>query len=173
MPGLTDDYFAGSLTFLCEQNDQGALGLVINKPLDLTLGELVSQMGFTPSFSSPSDALIFQGGPVHKERGFVLHTGSPNWKASLPINERLSLTTSVDILEALAAGEGPEDFLIALGCAGWEAGQLEQELLDNTWLTCPATEEILFRTPIEERIDAAAASLGVNLNLMTGQAGHA
>lgn len=173
MPQLKDPHFGGSLTYLCEQNAQGALGLIVNKPLSLTFAGLMEQMAIETSSDLYADRPIFCGGPVHGDRGFVLHTGAANWKASLPINEQLSLTTSLDILDALAKGEGPEHFLIALGCAGWEAGQLEQELLDNAWLTCLANETLLFTTPVEARLDGAAATLGVNLNLMTGQAGHA
>lgn len=173
MPQLNDPHFGGSLTYLCEQNEQGALGLIVNKPLSLTFAELMEQMDIETTSNLHMDKPIFSGGPVHGDRGFVLHTGTSDWKASLPVSEHLSLTTSLDILEALAKGEGPEHFLIALGCAGWEAGQLEQELLDNAWLTCAASEVILFATPAESRLTAAATTLGINLDLMTGQAGHA
>lgn len=173
MPQLKDPHFGGSLTYLCEQNDQGALGLIINKPLPLTFAELMEQMDIEVTSPAHAAKQVFRGGPVHVDRGFVLHTGPSDWKASLPISEQLSLTTSLDILEALAKGEGPEHFLIALGCAGWEAGQLEQELLGNAWLTCPASEAILFSTLAEDRLTAAATSLGINFDLMTGQAGHA
>ncbi len=173
MPQLQDPHFGGSLTYLCEQNAQGALGLIVNKPLSLTFAELMEQMNIANTSDLHADQPIYRGGPIHGDRGFVLHTGSPIWKACLPISEKLSLTTSLDILEALAKGKGPKHFLIALGCAGWEAGQLEQELLDNTWLTCEANETLLFATPNEERLTGAAATLGINLNLMTGQAGHA
>lgn len=173
MPGLQDPYFSGSLTYLCEHSSHGALGLIVNKPLELSFGDLIKQMGLQGNNLHTSIYPVYRGGPLHQDRGFVLHTGAPSWKSSLPVNDHLSLTTSVDILEALAKGEGPADFLVALGCAGWEEGQLEQELLDNAWLTCPATTNILFTTPNNERLHAAAASLGVNLSLMPGRAGHA
>ena len=173
MPQLKDPHFGGSLTYLCEQNEQGALGLIVNKPLPLTFADLMEQMDIKSSSNLHADKQVYLGGPVHGDRGFVLHTGASDWKASLPISDKLSLTTSLDILEALARGEGPERFIIALGCAGWEAGQLEQELLDNAWLTCAASEAILFATLVEDRLTAAATSLGVNLDLMTGQVGHA
>lgn len=173
MPQLEDPHFSGTLTYLCEQNAQGALGLIVNKPLTLTFGELLKQMQLPAQKERYQHHPIYRGGPVHGDRGFVLHTGRRDWKASLPVSETLSLTTSLDILEALAAGEGPEQFLIALGCAGWEAGQLERELLENTWLTCPASSEVLYKLPAEQRLGAAAASLGINLDLMSGQAGHA
>ena len=173
MPQLNDPHFGGSLTYLCEQNEQGALGLIVNKPLSLTFAELMEQMHIKTTSDLHADKQIFRGGPVHVDRGFVLHTGPSDWKASLAVSDKLSLTTSLDILEALARGEGPEHFLIALGCAGWEVGQLEQELLDNAWLTCAASEAILFATLVEDRLTAAATTLGINLDLMTGQAGHA
>ncbi|SFX39221.1 YqgE/AlgH family protein [Marinospirillum alkaliphilum] len=173
MPQLEDPHFSGTLTYLCEQNEQGALGLIVNKPLPLSFQELLEQMQLTMSDLRHADAPVYRGGPVHGDRGFVLHTGKAGWKASLPVSEQLSLTTSLDILEALAAGEGPQHFLIALGCAGWEAGQLEQELLDNAWLTCPASEQLLYDIAPEARLAAAAASLGIQLELLSGQAGHA
>ncbi|MBE0505109.1 MAG: YqgE/AlgH family protein [Marinospirillum sp.] len=173
MPQLDDAHFGGSLTYLCEQNDQGALGLIINKPLPLTFGELMEQMSLPLLDVAHISTPIYRGGPVHGDRGFVLHTGKSDWKACLPVSEHLSLTTSLDILEAISANKGPEHFLIALGCAGWDAGQLEKELLDNAWLTCPASEEILYGLAAENRLAAAAASLGINLELMTRQVGHA
>lgn len=173
MPQLKDPHFGSSLIYLCEQNAEGALGLIVNKPLPLTFAELMEQMAITSTSNRHADQPIYRGGPVHLDRGFVLHTGNTKWKACLKISDQLSLTTSLDILEALAKGEGPEDFLIALGCSGWEAGQLEQELLDNTWLTCAANKALLFNTLADERLAGAAATLGINLTLMTGQAGHA
>ncbi|WP_416885159.1 YqgE/AlgH family protein [Marinospirillum sp.] len=173
MPLLDDPHFADSLTYLCEHGEQGALGLIVNQPLELTLGELLDQMDLPSCYGRHAHAPIYRGGPVHQERGFVLHTGAAQWKSSLAVTPLISLTTSVDILEALAEGEGPAQFLIALGCAGWQANQLEQELIDNTWLTCPAWPEVLFDLPPAQRRKAAAQSLGVNLDLLTGQAGHA
>lgn len=173
MPQLNDDHFGGSLIYLCEQNAEGALGLIVNKPLPLTFAELMDQMAIPCLPNLYSEQFIYRGGPVHLDRGFVLHTGHKKWKASLQISDELSLTTSLDILEALAKGEGPEDFLITLGCSGWEEGQLEKELLANAWLTCAANKTLLFNTLADERLAGAAATLGINLALMTGQVGHA
>lgn len=173
MPHLIDPNFEKGLTYICEHSDAGALGLVTNKPLDLSFAELVSQIGLELSSTKHANQLIFAGGPVHSERGFVLHTNKASWSSSLYLGEGLHLTTSIDILEALAAGEGPENFIITLGCASWETGQLEQEMLDNAWLSCPANTEILFKTAHEEKLNAAALSLGINFSQLTSQAGHA
>lgn len=173
MPHLKDPNFEASVTYLCGHNEEGALGLVINKPLSLSLADLLEQMQLPASASQAWTQPVYRGGPVHAERGFVLHTGTPDWKSSLPVAGDLNLTTSVDILEAIAAGEGPQQYLVALGCAAWEAGQLEQELLDNAWLTCAADYSLLFELPAERRLDAAAASLGIQLSLLPMQAGHA
>ncbi|WP_404415798.1 YqgE/AlgH family protein [Marinospirillum sp.] len=173
MPQLSDPHFSGSLTYLCEQGSKGALGLIVNKPMELIFSELMEQMQLPGEFCKQAHQPIYRGGPVHTDRGFVLHTGKADWKASMPISDQLTLTTSVDILEALAVDEGPEDFLIALGCAAWEEGQLESELKDNAWLTCPAWQQALFELPADQRLDAAASSLGIQLDLVSGQVGHA
>lgn len=173
MPQLQDPHFSGSLTYLCEQGPQGALGLMVNKPLDLTFSELLEQMQLPSEMTEAATQPVYRGGPVHTDRGFVLHTGAADWKASLQVSEELTMTTSVDILEALAANEGPKNFLITLGCAAWEAGQLEQELKENSWLTCAAHKQLLFELPADQRLEAAAASLGIQLNLISQQVGHA
>ncbi|WP_114416759.1 YqgE/AlgH family protein [Marinospirillum perlucidum] len=173
MPQLQDPHFQGSLTYMCEQGEQGALGIIVNKPMDLSFSELMEQMQLPGEFCKQAHQPIYRGGPVHTDRGFVLHTGKDDWKASLPVSDTLTLTTSVDILEALAADEGPEEFLIALGCAAWEEGQLENEIKENAWLTCPAKDSTLFDLPPDQRLDAAATSLGIRLDLMTSQVGHA
>lgn len=173
MPHLIDPSFEKGLTFICEHSKEGALGLVVNKPLDLTFAELTSQIGIHLLDTSRTQVPIFAGGPVHNERGFVLHTNEGKWSSSISLGEGLYLTTSLDILEALAAGAGPDQFIITLGCASWQAGQLEQEFLDNAWLTTAATQEILFNTPIEEKLNAAALNLGVNLSQLTSQVGYA
>lgn len=173
MPQLKDPHFGGSLSYLCEQGSQGALGLIINKPMQLTFSELLEQMQLPLEHCKQGQQPIYRGGPVHTDRGFVIHTGSADWKASLPVSEELTMTTSVDILEALAAGEGPDHFLITLGCAAWEAGQLEKELKENSWLTCAAWKQAIFDLPAEQRLNAAAASLGIQLDLISGQVGHA
>ncbi|WP_256484633.1 YqgE/AlgH family protein [Endozoicomonas sp. 4G] len=174
MPRMADTSFAGTLTLVCEHSPTGAMGIIVNRPTELTLGEIFSQVGIKDSdkcFLSP-DA-IYSGGPVAVERGFVLHSGNDQWQSSLEISQGLQLTTSRDILLAMARDEGPDDSLVALGYAGWGSGQLEKELSDNAWLTCKASQQIIFETPFQRRLDAAAQSLGVDLRLLSDQIGHA
>lgn len=173
MPHLIDPNFEKGLTYICEHSEAGALGLVINKPLDLTFAELANQIGLQLDDSKQAVTPIYAGGPVHSERGFVLHTNEASWSSSIYLGEGLHLTTSIDILEAIAAGNGPQEFIITLGCASWQAGQLEEEILDNAWLTTPATNEILFATPTPEKLNAAALNLGINFSQLTSQAGNA
>ncbi len=173
MPGMTDPNFAQTVTLVCEHNEQGALGIVINRPLAMTMAEVFDQLGLDASRSRVSAGVVLQGGPVQTDRGFVLHTPGPRWESTLPVSARLHLTTSRDILDALARGEGPEEAVVALGYAGWDAGQLEAELKQNAWLTVPADERLLFETPAEERWEAAGRLLGVNLLHLSSDAGHA
>ena len=179
MPHLEDSNFSGTVTYICEHNEDGALGIVINKPLEqLEVAELFAQLELPNPNSGLSEyeevvSHIYEGGPVHHERGFIVHTGSANWDSSLQVSDELSLTTSVDILDAIANRRGPQQFLIALGCAGWEGGQLEKELQENTWLTCPANNAVLFDSPDEGKLQAAAGLLGIDINLLSSQAGHA
>lgn len=179
MPHLEDSNFSGTVTYICEHNEDGALGIVINKPLEqLEVAELFAQLELPNPNSGLSEyeevvSHIYEGGPVHHERGFIVHTGSANWDSSLQVSDELSLTTSVDILDAIANRRGPQQFLIALGCAGWEGGQLEKELQENTWLTCPANSAVLFDSPDEGKLQAAAGLLGIDINLLSSQAGHA
>ena len=173
MPQLADPNFFHSVTYICEHNEDGALGLVINRPLDLQLHEVFEQMGISADNCTHLDEPVYIGGPVQQERGFILHTPVGQWESSAPITDTLSITTSRDILEAIARDQGPDQTLIALGYAGWGAGQLEQELADNAWLSGPAEPGIIFSTPVEERWKAAAGLLGVDLDLLSGDAGHA
>ena len=179
MPHLEDSNFSGTVTYICEHNEDGALGIVINKPLEqLEVAELFAQLELPNPNSGLSEyeevvSHIYEGGPVHHERGFIVHTGSANWDSSLQVSDELSLTTSVDILDAIANRRGPQQFLIALGCAGWEGGQLEKELQENTWLTCPANSTVLFDSPVEGKLQPAAGLLGIDINLLSSQAGHA
>lgn len=173
MPHMDDPNFAQTLTYLVEHNDQGAMGLVVNRPSELNLADILEQL--RPELTPDARCLqlpIFSGGPVQTDRGFVLHTRGNHYPASLELGE-LALTTSQDVLFDIADGRGPERQLIALGYAGWDAGQLESELASNTWLTCPADLQIIFETPPELRLQAAASQLGVNLSLLSSQAGHA
>ncbi|HFD80129.1 MAG TPA: YqgE/AlgH family protein [Gammaproteobacteria bacterium] len=173
MPGLEDPNFYHSVTYLCEHNEDGALGLVINRPLDMQLGEILQQLQVEHVEPEARQIPVYLGGPVQQERGFVLHEPLGDWDATLRVTDRIGVTSSLDILAAIARNEGPERMLITLGYAGWGAGQLEREMAENAWLSGPANPEILFDTPYEERWKAAAASLGVDLDLLSGEAGHA
>ncbi|QJQ95555.1 MULTISPECIES: YqgE/AlgH family protein [Halomonadaceae] len=173
MPHLEDPHFAGSLSYLCDYDEHGTMGVIVNRPLELMLDTLFEQLELSGDESPHRSAPVYFGGPVHKDRGFILHRGSAAaWDSSLQVGDDIALTTSMDVLKALADGTGPEHFLVCLGCCGWEAGQLENELKENTWLTIEAQASILFDVPPEQRLQAAAGSLGVDLNLMSREAGH-
>jgi len=173
MPSLREGIFFQSITYICEHDADGAMGIVINQPLELSVAEIFEHLQIKPRHDVPTEP-VMAGGPVQIDHGFVLHrNGNESWEASLDITEEITLTTSRDILKAIAEGEGPPDHLIALGYAGWSAGQLEEELSHNSWLTLPAEADIIFSTPYENRHSAAAAILGVDMNLISGQAGHA
>lgn len=174
MPNLRDPNFEHTVTYVCEHNANGTMGIVINRPIDIDISEVFEQMEIPVSAPATVDRVpVFLGGPVEEQRGFVLHTGGGDWDSSLRINENLSVTTSRDILEAMARGEGPEQSLIALGYAGWGSGQLEQEIKDNAWLSAPAELSILFELPPAKRWEAAAGLLGIDLNTLSTESGHA
>ncbi len=173
MPHMADPNFAHTLTYIVEHNENGAMGLVINRPQELYLADILEQLRPEEEPSPLSANIpIYIGGPVQTDRGFVLHTNDRTFQATIQL-DGLSLSTSQDVLFAIADGSGPRQSLITLGYAGWEAGQLEAELADNAWLNCPFDAEILFGMATEQRLDAAAARLGINLSLLTSQAGHA
>ncbi len=174
MPSLADPNFSRTVTYVCSHDDSGALGIIINRPLELTLGELLEHIQLAlPRAPTLRDRAVFSGGPVQPQQGFVLHSPLGAWDSTLQVSAELGLTTSSDILQALEEDAAPERLLVALGYAGWGPGQLEQEMVDNAWLSGPADPEILFDTPVAERWSAAAALLGVDLRLLTGDAGHA
>lgn len=173
MPGLDDPNFVHSVTYICEHNDNGALGIVINHPLEITLGDVFEQMDINADDCARISDTVFVGGPVQPERGFILHHPASRWESSAPVTDDISITTSRDILMALARNEGPEQVLVALGYAGWGPGQLEQEMANNAWLCGPADPDVIFELPVEQRWQAAAKLLGVDLNLLTTEAGHA
>lgn len=173
MPTLQDPNFHRTLTFVCEHSEHGAMGLVVNRPMTLTVGEVLQHLGIDPTASEVARIPVHYGGPVESERGFILHDRSGEWEGTMVLSESVALTTSRDILEAMARGEGPQQSLVTLGYSGWAAGQLEDEIAQNAWLTCPASTEILFHLPPEERLAAAAAQLGIDLDLMSSDAGHA
>jgi putative transcriptional regulator len=173
MPGLQDPNFAHTVTYVCEHTDLGAMGIVINRPIEVTLGELLTQLDIHTRLPAVRKAPIYQGGPLQTDRGFVLHTAGPAFDSTLNINDVISVTTSRDILEAIAEGRGPAQCMIALGYAGWGSGQLEQELSANAWLSGPADGHIIFRLEASSRWLAAAKLLGIDMNLVSGEAGHA
>ena len=173
MPSMADPNFAKTLTFICEHNDQGALGVVINRPTDLTLASLFENVDLTLRSRDIAKTPVYYGGPVQQDRGFVLHAPAGSWKSTLVVKDRLGLTTSKDILEAVGKGLGPERILVTLGYAGWAAGQLEFELGKNAWLTVEATDEIIFDLPAEERLVAAMELLGLDFARLQDTAGHA
>ncbi len=173
LPALDDPNFARSVALVCQHDDAGAMGIVINRPSDYTLGEVLRQMQLEPHDEALDNRMVLNGGPVHAERGFVLHDGEREWDASLRVGEGLFLTTSRDVLEAMAAGSGPRNAVLALGCAGWGAGQLEYELGENSWLTAPADSELLFALPLEQRWLAAGTRIGVDMHRLTDYSGHA
>jgi putative transcriptional regulator len=173
MPTLRKGIFSHSITYICEHSGNGAMGIVINHPLELSVSEIFEHLQIKTKANSSQDA-VMAGGPVQIDHGFVLHRNcDTGWESSLDVTDEVTLTTSRDILRAIAEGSGPTDHLIALGYAGWSAGQLEDELGQNSWLTLPADNEIIFSTPYQQRHSAAAALLGVEMNLISGQAGHA
>ena len=173
MPALDDPNFAQTVTLVCEHGPQGALGIVINKALPMSLAEVFAQLDLDASRSRLTLQPVLRGGPVQTDRGFVLHTPQGRWESSLAFSERVHLTTSRDILDALARGEGPAEAVVALGYAGWSAGQLEDEMAANAWLTVPADERVIFGTPLEDRWQAACRLLGVDLLHLSSDAGHA
>jgi len=172
MPALEDPNFAQTVTFLCQHSTEGALGVIISRPLEMRLNEILETMGIPLEDESAGDIPVYWGGPVQPERGFVIHSPVGHWQGTLAVGDDIGLTTSRDILEAIACGRGPEKLLLALGYAGWGEGQLEEEILQNAWLNGPASAEIMFDLPPALRWRAAAALMGVDLDLLSSQAGH-
>jgi putative transcriptional regulator len=173
MPGMADPNFSTTVTLICEHNDDGALGIVINRPLTLRLAGLFAQLSVDDPDPRAKDDPVLAGGPVGMERGFVLHGPERSYENTLPVSAAIRLTLSRDIIDAIASGEGPDKSLVALGYAGWQAGQLEEEMLANSWLSVPATAELVFDTPFAERWNSAARTLGVDIAQMSPDAGHA
>src|SRR5690606_1626249 len=161
LPSLADPHFARTVSLLCQHDANGAMGVVVNRRSDYTLGEIFSQMGIACEDETLCATPVLAGGPVHPERGFVIHDGDQGWDSSLTVADGLRVTTSRDVLEAMARGEGPGRAVVALGCAGWSAGQLDAELVENSWLTVPSDDEILFALPLDARWQAAAGRIGV------------
>jgi putative transcriptional regulator len=172
MPNLADPNFFHTVAYLCQHNEEGALGIVINRFAEMKLGEIFKQMNIRATSAGAEETPVFAGGPVQQERGFVLHTTGEDWDATMVVSESISLTTSRDVIEAIAVGEGPDQYLVALGYAGWGEGQLEQEILANAWLNTPYSKNVLFDTPINMRWQAAAGQIGIDINQLTTPAGH-
>ena len=174
MPSLADPNFSHSVTLVCEHNERGALGLVINRPLDMRMSEVLDQLSLPTEDARLRGMPVLAGGPVQRDRGFVLHRPGPrDWESTMRVSDSLHVTTSRDVLAAMARGEGPTPASIALGYAGWEAGQLDEELLQNAWLTVRADPDVLFDTPAESRLPAAIRLLGIDFSRLSEAAGHA
>jgi putative transcriptional regulator len=170
MPHLKDPNFEATISYICDHGEEGAMGIVINRPLGLLVGDMLEQLELG---ESKIDKPVYSGGPVQVERGFVLHAPGDEWQSSMAISADISVTTSKDILEAMASGHGPEDSLIALGYAGWGAGQLEQEIANNVWITCPADSAIMFKTVDDQKVVAALGRVGIDYHRLISGAGHA
>lgn len=174
MPSLLDPNFSQSVALVCEHTSRGALGIVINRPLEMKMSEVLEQLALTSDDTRLREMPVLRGGPVQNDRGFVLHRPSPQeWDSTLPVSDTLHVTTSRDVLAAMARGAGPAQAVVALGYAGWDAGQLEEEVLQNAWLTVPCDESLIFELPFEQRWQAAARLLGVDLSRISLQAGRA
>ena len=173
LPALDDPHFSRGVVLICQHDEAGAMGVVVNRASEYTLGDVLAQMNLQTGDAALSGQIVLNGGPVHPERGFVLHDGQREWDSTLVISDTLALTTSRDILEAIAEGEGPQRVVVALGCAGWGAGQLEYELGENSWLTAPVDAELLFALPLEQRWQAAGDRIGVDITRVTDYIGHA
>jgi putative transcriptional regulator len=173
MPAMADPNFSRSVTLMCQHNKEGAIGITINRQSDFTLGELLFQLNISCENQEISSMIVLEGGPVSPERGFVLHTPFEGFDSSIKINDDIMVTTSRDVLAAIAVGNGPQHFLVALGYAGWGDGQLESEMRQNAWLSVPADKGILFESTLQNRWEKAVGILGININDLHGVGGHA
>lgn len=173
MPTLEDPYFANALVYICEHNENGALGIIVNRPIDMNLAGLFDKIDIKLENEHLGNLPVYFGGPVQLDRGFVLHRPVGHWQSTLSVNGEVGLTSSRDVLTSVAQQGDPKEILVTLGYAGWDAGQLEEELAQNSWLTVPATTGILFDMPPEERLPAAMQQLGVSFTQLSDVAGHA
>ncbi|HJV93769.1 MAG TPA: YqgE/AlgH family protein [Azonexus sp.] len=173
MPTLEDPYFSNALVYICEHNENGALGIIVNRPIDMNLAGLFEKIEIKLEADKLADLPVYFGGPVQLDRGFVLHRPVGSWQSTLAINREIGLTSSRDVLASVGSAGLPAELLVTLGYAGWDAGQLEEELAQNSWLTVPAKADILFDTPPEERLPAAMQMLGISFTQLSDTAGHA
>jgi putative transcriptional regulator len=173
MPGLPDPNFADTAVYLCSHGEEGSLGVVLNQPTDLTLAQVLAHLGIEGGRPGLEAEPVLQGGPVQTDQGFVLHSDEHTWEGTVGIRPGVALTSSPDVLEALAHGEGPGHYRLVLGYAGWGAGQLESELSENSWLAVPADADLIFDTPYAALRETAASRLGVDLSQLVQQGGHA
>jgi putative transcriptional regulator len=173
MPAMDDPNFHRTVTLICQHDDEGAIGLIVNRPLEVPLQQVFEQMDIDEVGPRFRDAPIFVGGPVQQERGFVLHQPIGTWDSTLSVSDDLGMTTSRDILAAMASGDGPDRAMVALGYAGWGAGQLEAEMASNSWLNAPADQSIIFDLDVSKRWLEAARLLGVDIDRLSDQTGHA
>ena len=173
LPSLRDQFFERSVTLVCQHDADGAMGIMVNRASEYSVGEVLQQMGMPCENTALHIQPVLNGGPVHPERGFVLHDGDSTWDSSLEVDDGLFLTTSRDVLQAMALGKGPQRTLVVLGCAGWGAGQLEQEIMDDSWLVVPTQRDVLFEMPLAQRWQSAAGGFGIDLLNHAGHSGHA
>jgi len=173
MPGMLDPNFVRSVTLMCQHTEEGAIGITINRLSNFTLGEILKQLDISCEDPQLLQTQVLEGGPVNGDRGFVLHTPLEGFESSLEINEQIMVTTSRDVLAAIALGQGPERFIVALGYAGWGDGQLESEMRENAWLSVPIDSAIVFDLPLKERWQKAVANLGIDVENLHEVGGHA
>lgn len=173
MPSIVDPNFKRSVIYVCEHQVQGTVGLIINRPMQYPLGLVFDQLHIEPIRVECNRLPLLFGGPIQPERGFVIHRPLGGWRSSLALQEGVTVTTSNDIIRAIAADQGPKDVLVALGYVGWSENQLNQEVMDNTWLVCPFKPEILYEVPFENRWECAGLTIGVKMNQLTSSVGHA
>ncbi len=173
MPALADPHFSATVTYVINHDSDGAMGVVINQPTEHSVADVLASLSLETPQGPATEQPVMRGGPVETQRGIVLHRDGVQYESSIQVDDNLTVTTSRDILEQLAKGEGPESFLLALGYAGWSSGQLEREITENAWLTCPADNRIVFETEPADRLAAAAQLLGVDLTRIDPQTGHA
>lgn len=173
MPGLTDPHFYHSVSYLCEHSDDGAIGIVINRPMNFYLSDVLEQMEIKVQDLKTQSIPVYYGGPIAPDRGFVIHTPEGHWRSTLKTAPDVHVTTSHDILEAMAIGQGPQHAIVALGYAGWDATQLDTEIAANVWLSVPVDPKIMFETSAQMRWQAAAQLLGIDITTLSGDIGHA